>query len=47
MVHAHVFFLTKAKHVANTLTPIGKAIQEVTKKCVKEKFDITWITSVI
>jgi hypothetical protein len=47
MVHAHAFFLRKVKHVANTLTPIGKAIKEVTKKCAKEIFDITWIISVI
>ncbi len=31
MVHALVFFLTRVKHVANTLTPIEKAIQEVAK----------------
>lgn len=47
MVHAHVFFPTRTKHVANTLTPIEKAIQEVAKICAKENFDVTWITSSI
>jgi hypothetical protein len=47
MAHACVFFLTRAKHVANTFTPIEKAIQEVAQNCAKENFNVIWITNAI
>jgi hypothetical protein len=46
MVHAHVFFLIRVKHVTNTLTPIEKVIQKVAKKCARENFDVTWICAI-
>jgi hypothetical protein len=40
------FSLQGLKHVANTFTPIEKAIQ-VAKNCAKENFNVIWITNAI
>ncbi len=35
----------KAKCVIDSLTPIGKATQQVVEKCARENFNTTWITT--